>query len=86
MSTGGCTSEDLQRKLDKLEHIRMMEYTHEIGAYRTQRAAVFDDRLVSGEEVKNCIVHGECYHPCIIYMDMKQFENVFRYRDPEENI
>lgn len=65
-------------KLDKMSHLKAMEYTLSYSkTLEDKRVAVFDDRLVSEEEVLRHSRAGE-YHDQILDMSEKQYQNIFQ--------
>ena len=63
--------------LGKMDHICMIEYPKCIGPYTIQQAAVFDNRKISEELVRDLIIAGEEYHPAVVFMAKAQFESLF---------
>ena len=63
--------------LVKIDHICMIEYPKCIGPYTIQQAAVFDNRKISEELVRDLIIAGEEYHPAVVFMTKAQFESLF---------
>ena len=65
-------------KLDRMSHLKAAEYTLSYSeTLKDKRVAVFDDRLVSEEEVLRHIRTGE-YHDQILDMSEKQYQNIFQ--------
>ena len=60
-------------------HVKMIEYTEKWDMWSEQdNVALFDDRDISEEEVNKLIREGDEYHPYVVFMTKKQYENVFR--------
>ena len=93
----GCSTEceiiakainEVLPKLDKMSHLKAAEYTLSYSeTLKDKRVAVFDDRLVSEEEILRHIRAGE-YHDQILDMSEKQYQNIFQKAeaDAEESI
>jgi len=65
--------------LDNFRHLKVLDY-FVTGIDRTEeeKCAVYDERVISDEEVRNSILNGEEFRYEIIYMTMRQYRNVFR--------
>ena len=60
-------------------HVKTIEYTEKYDFWTEQdKVALFDDRDISEEEVNKLIREGDEYHPHVISMIKKQYDNVFR--------
>lgn len=71
-------------KLEKMEHIKAIDYTLDWGNNRTEEmTALFDDRKVSEEEAMAHIHRGDCYNANIITMYRTQFNSVFGKEDSD---
>lgn len=76
---------ELLPRLAKTEHLRVCTYTLDYsGEIKDDLAAMYDDRMVSEEEVLQFIQSGEQFHPRIITMSQKQWMGVFKSR-PESS-
>ena len=60
-------------------HVKMIEYTEKYDFWAEQdNVALFDDRDISEEEVNKLIRERYEYHPHVVFMTKKQYDNVFR--------
>ena len=60
-------------------HVKMIEYTEKYDFWAEQdNVALVDDRDISEEEVNRLIREGDEYHPRVVFMTKKQYNNVFR--------
>lgn len=63
----------------ELEHIMVIQYTKVIGEYKIPMIAVFDDRQISANNVKQHIASGRDSDKYIAILPEDTFINVFRY-------
>ena len=60
-------------------HIKMIEYTERFDMWAEQdNVALFDERDITEKKVNKLIREGDEYHPYVVFMTKKQYENVFR--------
>ena len=60
-------------------HIKMIEYIERFDMWAEQdNVALFDERDITEEKVNKLIREGDEYHPYVVFMTKKQYENVFR--------
>ena len=60
-------------------HVKMIEYTEKYDFWTEQdKVALFDGRDISEEEVNKLIREGDEYHPRVVFMTKKHYDNVFR--------
>lgn len=71
--------EEFLKKDRSLGHVQMVEYIKSgIVGHDERRVALFDDRMIDSEDVRDLIYSGEEYDSRVLYMNRSQFWDVLK--------